>query len=68
MLSIFQLQDLLGMNDKLRRENQKEERINDPANANHYWNYRIHIPLEQLIKEKEFNHELKDYIVNSGRR
>ncbi len=67
MWSIFQLQDLLGMSEKLRRENPKEERINDPANSSHYWNYRIHIPLEQLVKEKEFNREMKDYIVNSGR-
>ena len=67
MLSIFQLQDLLGMSETLRRENPKEERINDPANSNHYWNYRMHIALEQLLKEKDFNNELKDYIVNSGR-
>jgi 4-alpha-glucanotransferase len=51
----------------LRREDPSEERINNPANPNHYWNYRMHIPLEQLIKEKDFNKELKDYITNSGR-
>lgn len=67
MWSIFQLQDLLGMSDTLRRQNPAEERINNPANPNHYWNYRIHLTLEQLIKEKEFNKELKDYITNSGR-
>lgn len=67
MWSIFQLQDLLGMSETLRRENPAEERINVPANPNHYWNYRVHISLEQLIKEKEFNSELKDYITNSGR-
>jgi 4-alpha-glucanotransferase len=67
MWSIFQLQDLLGMSETLRRENPAEERINNPANPNHYWNYRMHLTLEQLIKEKEFNKELKDYITNSGR-
>ena len=67
MWAIFQLQDLLGMSEKLRRQNPHEERINVPANSNHYWNYRVHIGLEQLIKEKEFNAELKEYIVNSGR-
>lgn len=59
------MQDILGMSEKLRRENPKEERINDPANPNHYWNYRMHIGLEQLIKEKDFNKELRDYVVNS---
>ena len=52
---------------ELRRQLPAEERINNPANPNHYWNYRMHIGLEQLIKEKEFNNELKDYIENSGR-
>ena len=42
MWSIFLLQDFLGMNEKIRRENPHEERINDPANSNHYWNYRMH--------------------------
>jgi len=67
MWTIFQLQDFLGMSEKLRRQDPHEERINVPANANHYWNYRMHLGLEQLIKEKDFNAELKDYIVNSGR-
>jgi 4-alpha-glucanotransferase len=67
MWSIFQLQDLLGMSEELRRENPQEERINIPADPNHYWRYRMHINLEQLIKEKEFNEELKDYVTNSGR-
>jgi 4-alpha-glucanotransferase len=67
MWSIFQLQDILGMSENLRRENPQEERINDPANPAHYWNYRMHVNLEQLIKEKEFNKELGEYVANSGR-
>jgi 4-alpha-glucanotransferase len=67
MWSVFQLQDLLGMSDTLRRENPHEERINQPADPKHYWRYRMHVPLEQLLKETAFNHELKDYIHNSGR-
>jgi 4-alpha-glucanotransferase len=55
------------MSETLRRQNPHEERINQPADPNHYWNYRMHIPLEQLIKEKEFNSELADYIEKSGR-
>lgn len=67
MWSIFQLQDLLGMSDTLRREKPQEERINDPANPKHYWQYRMHISLEDFIKEKEFNEELRGYVINSGR-
>lgn len=67
MWSIFQLQDILGMSDSLRRENPHEERINQPADPNHYWKYRMHLTLEDLLKETSFNTELKDYIMNSGR-
>lgn len=67
MWSIFQLQDILGMSETLRRDNPQEERINDPANPKNYWRYRMHISLEELIKQKEFNDELKGYVENSGR-
>jgi 4-alpha-glucanotransferase len=67
MWSIFQLQDILGMSDALRRENPLEERINVPANNKNFWVYRMHINLEELIKAKDFNEELKGYVVNSGR-
>ena len=67
MWSIFQLQDLMGMSAEIRRENPNEERINVPANPEHYWNYRMHINLEDLIKENDFTEELKGYINESGR-
>jgi len=67
MWSIFQLQDILGMSEKLRRENPNEERINVPADPNNEWKYRMHILLEDLINENEFNEELGDYIRTSGR-
>jgi len=67
MWSIFQMQDILGMSETLRRENPHEERINNPAYDKHYWQYRMHINLEELIKQKGFNEELKGYVVHSGR-
>ncbi|MBY0536432.1 MAG: 4-alpha-glucanotransferase [Chitinophagaceae bacterium] len=67
MWSIFQLQDLLGMDPIIRRESPHEERINIPANPKHYWQYRMHLNLEKLIKEKDFNQELKDMIKQSNR-
>ena len=67
MWSVFQLQDLVGINETLRRENPSEERINIPANANHYWKYRMHITLEDLLKQEGFNEELKGYVIASGR-
>lgn len=65
--SIFQLQDILGMSDQFRRENPHDERINVPANPRHYWRYRVHLTMEELIKEKEFNEEMKEYVAHAGR-
>jgi 4-alpha-glucanotransferase len=67
MWSIFQLQDILGMSETIRRADPKEERINQPANPKHYWRYRMHITLGKLLKEKEFNEELRGYVQHSGR-
>jgi len=65
--SIFQLQDIMGINEKLKRKSPEEERINIPAIAKYYWRYRMHISLEALIKEKEFNEEFHNYVTQSGR-
>ena len=67
MWSIFLLQDILGMSEKLRRDDPNEERINVPADPNNEWKYRMHLLLEDLINENEFNEELKDYVETSGR-
>eukprot|EP00871_Galdieria_phlegrea_P003197 jgi/Galph1/3879/GphlegSOOS_G2529.1 len=52
--SIFLLQDILGMDAKLRRDNPAEEQINVPANPKHYWRYRLHITLEDLLQASDF--------------
>lgn len=65
--AIFQLQDILGIDEHLRRMNPQEERINVPANPKNYWRYRMHIYLEDLLNEKEFNADLKTLIAASGR-
>jgi len=67
MWAVFPLQDLLGMSEELRRENAKEEQINVPANPKHYWRYRMHLTLEQLIAAEAFNTELKEFVTDSGR-
>lgn len=67
MWAIFQLQDLMGINGTLRRENPHDERINVPANANHYWRYRMHLTIESLQKADALNTELQQMIMESGR-
>lgn len=67
MLALFAWQDLLAMDERLRRANPDDERINIPSNRNHVWNYRMHITLEQMMKERGFNEALRSMIVECGR-
>lgn len=67
MWAIFQLQDLMGMDGALRRENPHDERINIPANPKHFWQYRMHLTLEELRKAEGFNGMLRDLMKESGR-
>lgn len=67
MWSIFQLQDLMSIDGRLRRELPDDERINQPANPTHYWRYRMHFSLERLQKEADFNDSLRQMVAESGR-
>jgi len=68
MWAVFPIQDLLGLDEKLRLPYPQAERINEPGNPNHYWRYRLHISLEELMEQKEFNEKLRTMIDESGRR
>ncbi len=67
MWSVFQLQDLLAMNDGLRLEDPCAERINIPGDPNHYWRFRMHLPIEELIKNDTFNQDL-NYLISANNR
>ncbi|HQB58757.1 MAG: hypothetical protein LMBGKNDO_01365 [Bacteroidales bacterium] len=67
MLCILPWQDWMSVSGKLRRENPHDERINVPAIVPHYWRYRMHMTLEELLAEKDFNNDLKNLILESGR-
>ncbi len=66
-LCLLSLQDFLSMDETLRLADPTAERINIPANPRHYWRYRMHISVEQLMKEDAFNNRLCSLIENSGR-
>lgn len=67
MWAIFPLQDLLAMDSHLRRANPHEEQINVPSNPNHFWKYRLHFPLEELVDAVGFNEPLRALVSASGR-
>jgi 4-alpha-glucanotransferase len=64
---VFQLQDIMGMSETFRRENPNDERINIPADPHHYWRYRMHLTLEELLEEKAFNTGFRESIKASAR-
>ena len=67
LLALFAWQDFMAMDERLRRDNPREERINEPSNRNHVWCYRMHISIEQLLDEDGFNTFLYSMIKASGR-
>ena len=67
MLCILPLQDWLSMDGGLRRENPQEEQINVPANPRHYWRYRMHLTVENLLGQEAFNLGLRRRIEDANR-
>lgn len=67
MLCILPLQDWLSTDAALRRSNPHDELINIPANSQHYWRYRMHLPAETLIEADSFNAGLLAWIRESNR-
>ena len=66
MWSIFPIQDILALDQKLIRP-YTEERINDPANPNNEWKYRIPKEIEYLKEDDEMNEKLKKLVLDSNR-
>ena len=67
ILTILPLQDWLSMDESVRKEDVDSERINIPAIPNHYWRYRMHLSVEELLEKSELNSLIKGMIENSGR-
>ena len=67
MFCIIPLADWLSADGNLRRENPHEEQINEPADVHHYWRYRMHLTVEKLLAQEEFNTNLYDAIRSSAR-
>ena len=67
MLSLIPLQDWFAMDSTLRRPDANAERINEPANPNHYWCYRMHLTIETLMQSIDLNHKISTLISESRR-
>ena len=68
MLCLLSFQDWMSIDEKLRLPDENAERINIPANPRHYWRYRMHLTIEQLMQADELNEEISTLIIQSGRK
>jgi hypothetical protein len=65
-MAIFTLQDLMATSGKYYDRPAAEETINNPANANHYWRYRMHVPVEALLEDAGFLSVLRGMVQGAG--
>ena len=68
MLCILSIQDWMSIDEKLRLADSNAERINIPANPHHYWRYRMHVNIEDMMNNKDFINSIKELIRDSGRK
>jgi len=67
MLTILPLQDWLSLSEELRSDDIERERINIPAVAHHYWRYRMHLTLEELLSASDCNERVAKLIKEGNR-
>jgi 4-alpha-glucanotransferase len=67
MLTIIPLQDWLAMDAQLRIPDPDAERINIPAHSRHYWQYRMHLTIEELLQAENLNVKIRELIEQSLR-
>ena len=67
MLCLLSLQDWLSIDEQLRLPDANAERINIPANPRHYWRWRMHLSIEQLLAAADFNRKVAWLVQQSGR-
>ena len=67
MCVMIPIQDYFALNPDFRVKNPEQERINVPANPRNYWKYRMHVPIETLLKARKFNEGVGEMLKKSGR-
>ena len=67
MLAVLPLQDWLSMSAELRSDDVEGERINIPSDPHHYWRYRMHLSLEELLSASPFAEKIKSLISENQR-
>lgn len=67
MLTIIPFQDWLAIDGEIRNPDIQVERINIPSNSRHYWRYRMHINIEDLLTADNLNQKIRSLIIETNR-
>ncbi len=67
MLCLISLQDWLSIDEQVRYPDPDAERINVPANPRHYWCWRMHVTIEQLMANTALNEKIRGLVKSYGR-
>lgn len=67
MLCLLSWQDWMSLDEALRHPDPDFERINVPANPRHYWRYRMHLSVEQLMAATALNEKIRGLVKSFGR-
>ena len=68
MLAILPLQDYLAIDGEVRYPGDPaDERINIPANPRHYWRYRMHVKIEDLLADEDLCGHIRALVRDAAR-
>eukprot|EP01028_Stygiella_incarcerata_P013525 TRINITY_DN82735_c0_g1_i1.p1 TRINITY_DN82735_c0_g1~~TRINITY_DN82735_c0_g1_i1.p1 ORF type:complete len:965 (-),score=195.90 TRINITY_DN82735_c0_g1_i1:219-3113(-) len=73
MIVAFQWQEWIAMSESLKKESPHHERVNIPDRFPHYWRYRMHMYVEEMLDEggnrkvMEWNSAIRKMIIKSRR-
>ncbi len=67
MAAILPWQDFMAISSEYRYCDPEGERINVPANPEHYWRYRMHMGIEELEQAESLNSALAELVHYSNR-
>ena len=63
--AVMTMQDLLALSAKYATRPAAEETINDPTVRRHYWRFRSHVLLEDVLADADFLGGLQDLLLGT---
>ena len=66
-LAVFPAQDLLALVEEYAQRPAEEETINDPTNPKHYWRFRLHVRLEDMLANTVWLSDIRQLVNEAAR-